>query len=211
MGSGANTGFSNMEVFSKQAASPGMSLEHNLNYKHVKGMNATNFNQHSSANNLPRESGGMQSMIAASSGTTGSQYAKPKMRIQNSMASQYGQNSKRSSNASQAKAYTGASHDRNTHQSSRYSERRNNAGSRPNVQLTDIPIYQLLKAFKLQQYTLKMNDLGYGHDVYKLALLSAAQREDFIDQLKVVPGHKAKIAGFFSVIDEIYPRSKVVE
>lgn len=56
-----------------------------------------------------------------------------------------------------------------------------------------------------------MNDLGYGHDVYKLALLSAAQREDFVDQLKVVPGHKAKIAGFFSVIDEIYPRSKVVE
>ena len=141
MGSGANTGpFSNLEVFSKQA-SPGMSLENNLNYKHVKGMNATNFNQHSSANNLPRESGGMQSMIAASSGTTGSQYAKPKMRIQNSMASQYGQNSKRSSNASQAKNYPGAANDRNTHQSSRYSERRNNTGPRQNVQLTDIPIY----------------------------------------------------------------------
>lgn len=97
------------------------------------------------------------------------------------------------------------------HQSSRYQERRNHTGSRSSLQLTEIPIYQLLKAFKLQQYTLKMNDLGYGHDVYKLALLSAAQREDFVDQLKVVPGHKAKIAGFFSVIDEIYPRSKVVE
>lgn len=56
-----------------------------------------------------------------------------------------------------------------------------------------------------------MTDLGYGYDVYKLALLSTAQREDFIEHLKVVPGHKAKIAGFFSVIDEIYPRSKVVE
>lgn len=72
MGSGANTGpFSNMDAFSKQA-SPGMSLENNLNYKHVKGMNATNFNQHSSAMNLPRESGGMQSVIAGSGGTTGS-------------------------------------------------------------------------------------------------------------------------------------------
>jgi len=40
--------------------------------------------------------------------------------------------------------------------------------------VTDVPIYQLLKAFKLQQYTLKMQDLGYGHDVYKLALLSSA-------------------------------------
>ena len=75
--------------------------------------------------------------------------------------------------------------------------------------VTDVPIYQLLKAFKLQQYTLKMQDLGYGHDVYKLALLSSAQRDDFIDQLKLQPGHKAKIAGFFSVIDEIYPRSLV--
>lgn len=81
LASGADTGaFSNLEVFSKQATSPGISLENNLNYKHVKGMNATNFNQHSSANHLPRESGGMQSVIA-SSGTTGSQYAKPKMRI----------------------------------------------------------------------------------------------------------------------------------
>jgi len=56
-----------------------------------------------------------------------------------------------------------------------------------------------------------MNDLGYGHDVYKLALLSQLQREDFVTQLKVMPGHQAKIAGFFSVIDEIYPRSVVLE
>ena len=56
-----------------------------------------------------------------------------------------------------------------------------------------------------------MNEMGYGHDVYKLALLSAAQREDFIGQLKVMPGHKAKIMGFFAVIDDIYPRNKVVE
>lgn len=51
-----------------------------------------------------------------------------------------------------------------------------------------------------------MLDLGYAHDVYKLALLSAQQREDFIGNLKVMPGHKAKIAGFFSVIDDMFPR-----
>ena len=78
-------------------------------------------------------------------------------------------------------------------------------------QLTELPLYPLLKAFKLQQYTLKMHDLGYGQDVYKLALLNPVQREDFVEQLKVMPGHKAKIAGFFSVIDEIYPRQLVVE
>lgn len=51
-----------------------------------------------------------------------------------------------------------------------------------------------------------MDDLGYGYDMYKLALLNPRQREEVIDNLKVMPGHKAKIAGFFTVIDEIYPR-----
>jgi hypothetical protein len=77
--------------------------------------------------------------------------------------------------------------------------------------VTELPIHHLLKAFKLQQYSLKMFDLGYGYDIYKLALLNQAQREDFIDQLKVMPGHRAKIAGFFSVIDELYPRQLVQE
>lgn len=52
--------------------------------------------------------------------------------------------------------------------------------------------------------------MGYGHDLFKLALLIGKKREDFVDQLKVMPGHRAKIAGFFSVIDELYPRQKVV-
>ena len=51
-----------------------------------------------------------------------------------------------------------------------------------------------------------MHDLGYGNDMYKLALLNCQQREDFVDTLKVMPGHKAKIMGFFAVLDELYPR-----
>lgn len=39
-------------------------------------------------------------------------------------------------------------------------------------QLRDLPIYKLLKVFKLNQYAHKMNDMGYGQDVYKLALLN---------------------------------------
>lgn len=74
-----------------------------------------------------------------------------------------------------------------------------------------MPIYCLLKAFKLQQYAIKLTEKGYGHDIYKLALLSNAQREDLITQLKVLPGHQAKLAGFFTVIDELYPRQKVAE
>ena len=46
MGSGANTGpFGGPDVFTGKSTSPsGMSVENNLNYKHVRGMNATNIN-----------------------------------------------------------------------------------------------------------------------------------------------------------------------
>jgi hypothetical protein len=77
--------------------------------------------------------------------------------------------------------------------------------------LPSLPIYQLLRAFNLQQYTLKLAEKGYGTEVYKLALLTAKQREDLVDQLKVLPGHNAKLAGFFTVIDQIYPRQAVIE
>ena len=53
--------------------------------------------------------------------------------------------------------------------------------------------------------------MGYGHDIYKLALLTMRQREDLVSELKIMPGHKAKLAGFFTVIDELYPRQMVVD
>ena len=47
MGSGANTGpFGGPDAFAQKSTSPtGMSLDNNLNYKHVRGMNATNINR----------------------------------------------------------------------------------------------------------------------------------------------------------------------
>ena len=47
--------------------------------------------------------------------------------------------------------------------------------------LPSLPIYQLLRAFNLQQYTLKLAEKGYGTDVYKLALLTAQGRNDLVD------------------------------
>lgn len=49
----------------------------------------------------------------------------------------------------------------------------------------------------------KLAESGYSDEVYKLAVLSAQQRENLIDQLKPMPGHKAKLAAFFTVIDEV--------
>jgi hypothetical protein len=44
---------------------------------------------------------------------------------------------------------------------------------------------------------------GYGEEVYKLALLTQLQRSDLISQLRCVAGHQAKLAAFFTVIDEV--------
>ena len=121
----------------------------------------------------------------ASGESLGPQYSKPKVRVQNS---QYGGNSRKSKQFNLDNQTTISRKDYKT------------------GDFTGLPIYQLLKAFKLQQYTRKMHDLGYGHEVYKLALLNNQQREEFVQSLKVMPGHKAKLAGFFSVIDGMYPR-----
>jgi len=49
-------------------------------------------------------------------------------------------------------------------------------------------------------------DCGYSDEVYKLGVLTQIQRNNLVDQLRPMPGHKAKLAAFFTVIDEIYPR-----
>ena len=47
--------------------------------------------------------------------------------------------------------------------------------------ITELPIYKLLRAFNLQQYTRKMKDAGYSDEVYKLAMLFPKQRQTLID------------------------------
>lgn len=48
-----------------------------------------------------------------------------------------------------------------------------------------------------------MTEMGYGEDIYKLALLSYRQREDLIDKLHALPGHKSKLNEFFRIIDQV--------
>jgi len=45
----------------------------------------------------------------------------------------------------------------------------------------DSAVFQLLKAFKLQQYAKKLIEQGFGQDIYKLALLSDDKRDDLVD------------------------------
>jgi hypothetical protein len=48
-----------------------------------------------------------------------------------------------------------------------------------------------------------MTELGYGDDIYKLAMLSHRQREEIIDKLFVLPGHRSKFMEFFKVVDQV--------
>lgn len=48
-----------------------------------------------------------------------------------------------------------------------------------------------------------MAEMGYGNDIYTLALLSSRQREDLIVQMNVLPGHKSKLNDFFKIIDQV--------
>mmetsp|Transcript_9405 Transcript_9405/g.8907 ORF Transcript_9405/g.8907 Transcript_9405/m.8907 type:complete len:154 (+) Transcript_9405:250-711(+) len=79
---------------------------------------------------------------------------------------------------------------------------------------TDIyhrPIFRLLKAFKLQQYAMRMAEMGFGEDIYKLALLSHRQKEELIEKMYLLPGHKSKLQEFFKVIEHLYPRTAIAK
>jgi len=71
-----------------------------------------------------------------------------------------------------------------------------------------LPIFKLLQAFKLQQYAKIFADLGYGFEVYKVALLLPRQRHDLLNKLNLLPGHRARFLSLFEIIDQIYPREE---
>lgn len=47
----------------------------------------------------------------------------------------------------------------------------------------------------------KFTDLGYGEDIYKLALLTPKQRDEIMEKLNALPGHGQKLLEFFKIID----------
>ena len=46
-----------------------------------------------------------------------------------------------------------------------------------------------------------MSEMGYGDDIYKLAILCHREREELVDKLHALPGHKSKLIEFFRIID----------
>ena len=46
-----------------------------------------------------------------------------------------------------------------------------------------------------------MSDFGYENDIYMLGLLNNKEREDMMNQLKLMPGHRERMIAMFNVID----------
>ncbi|CAI2367009.1 unnamed protein product [Moneuplotes crassus] len=75
-------------------------------------------------------------------------------------------------------------------------------------QMNALPIFKLLRVFKLQQYAKPMADLGYGHEVYKLLCLSETHKIKLLEKINLMPGHRAKFINFFDSIHQAYPQEE---
>ena len=67
--------------------------------------------------------------------------------------------------------------------------------------LNKMTIFKLLSGFKLQQYANKMSELGFKSDIYKLAFLSHREREELMQNIHMLPGHKDRMNELFSIIE----------
>jgi len=45
--------------------------------------------------------------------------------------------------------------------------------------------------------------MGFGEEIYKLAILSQKRRDELVNRLFVLPGHKSKLEDFFKIIDSV--------
>jgi len=59
--------------------------------------------------------------------------------------------------------------------------------------LNKMTIFKLLKGFKLQQYSNKMCQLGFKQDIYKLSFLSHRERDDLMELMNMLPGHRERM------------------
>ena len=53
--------------------------------------------------------------------------------------------------------------------------------------------------------------MGFGDYICKLAMMSHRQREELIEKLHALPGHKSKLNEFFKVIEKVITIIKTIQ
>lgn len=72
--------------------------------------------------------------------------------------------------------------------------------------LTQIPLYKLLKTHGLQQYAKELISRGFGYDIMKLNNLRQGELERLFTDINCMPGHKVKLLQLIRYIaQEIIP------
>jgi len=70
-------------------------------------------------------------------------------------------------------------------------------------------IFQLLRKFKLQQYSNQMSKQGYSNDIFTLAFLSYRERDELMVNLNMLPGHRDKMNELFKIIEHLNPKNQI--
>lgn len=74
--------------------------------------------------------------------------------------------------------------------------------------ITSMPIFKLLQAFKLQQYAKSLYELGYGYEVYRFSFMGDHAKNSLISKLNLMPGHRARFMNFFDFVKKTYPKEE---
>lgn len=51
-----------------------------------------------------------------------------------------------------------------------------------------------------------MSQFGFAQDIYKLAFMSHREREELMDNLNMLPGHRDKMFDLFRIIEQLNPK-----
>ena len=56
----------------------------------------------------------------------------------------------------------------------------------------------------------KLEEWGYGDDIYKLSMISKNKQLEIVEQLEPMPGHRVKLLELFSKIENVIPKSNLI-
>lgn len=64
----------------------------------------------------------------------------------------------------------------------------------------DAGLFAILKFYNLQQYTKRLSEIGFEHDLKRLAYLSSKEIDEITNIIKMLPGHKLKFVAMIEAL-----------